>query len=198
MRNFAEKSKYSLILPAVAALVLLVVVSPAYAGAGRTINIVGQDAIWGGPNTYISSTYVFGTGPVFVRSGTIVMLHDTTQDIHSLTLTFARDLPSSAEAALSCGSSPSDICSTAAGPGMAALGAGDVCVMAGAPAAGGLSAAAPCQLSTPFNAPTPNGDEVVISPGQTLYLLISGAPGTVLHFMCIIHPWMQGEFIITK
>jgi hypothetical protein len=60
------------------------------------------------------------------------------------------------------------------------------------------------QLSTPFSCSNQancnlNGDSIVIFPGDQIMLTISSSvhPGTVLHFMCVIHPWMQGEIIVT-
>lgn len=36
------------------------------------------------------------------------------------------------------------------------------------------------------------GDSVVLRPGKATTLKISAKKGTTLHFMCVIHPWMQG------
>jgi hypothetical protein len=40
-----------------------------------------------------------------------------------------------------------------------------------------------------FNAP---GDSQFVGPHQTVKVTITAKAGTTLHFVCIIHPWMQG------
>jgi hypothetical protein len=194
LRNFARRREFILVPIAIAALTLLFVVSPSIASGPKTITAVGQEAIWGGPNTFIMSTLRFNSGPVFVKSGTIVLLTDSSQDPHTLTLGVESDLPHSAVAALGCGSS-TDICSTAG----SILNLSQNCYSSETPSNTGLSSSSPCQLTTPYDIETATtGDQVAILSGQTVYMLITGTPGSIIHFMCVIHPWMQGEFIITK
>jgi len=52
-------------------------------------------------------------------------------------------------------------------------------------------------LHTPFTA-TKGGDSIVLMPGESFMVQVTAPAGTVLHFMCIIHPWMQGEIVVTK
>ncbi|MDA4127711.1 MAG: hypothetical protein OK452_11020 [Thaumarchaeota archaeon] len=59
-------------------------------------------------------------------------------------------------------------------------------------------------LATAFNCSdqstcNSNGDSVIIFPGEQIMISISSSvePGTTLHFMCVFHPWMQGEIIVT-
>jgi plastocyanin len=45
------------------------------------------------------------------------------------------------------------------------------------------------------------GDALVILPGgphKTASAVVSAKPGTVLHYFCIVHPWMQGEIKVVK
>jgi hypothetical protein len=45
------------------------------------------------------------------------------------------------------------------------------------------------------------GDSLVIVPGgphKSASWFVSAKPGTVLHFFCAVHPWMQGEIKVTK
>jgi len=201
LRRFVKKREYSLILLPAFAFVFLFLASPALASFGNNnIKIVGQEAIWGGPNTWIASTYHFGSGPIFVKSGTVVALTDNTQDPHTLTLAVQSDLPNTAEDALNCGQPGyPQICVVAASVIPPPPSTPDPCYVAGTGSTAGGSPASPCALSTPFDVETATtGDQAVILPGQTLYLQITGSPGTIVHFMCIIHPWMQGEFVITK
>ena len=41
------------------------------------------------------------------------------------------------------------------------------------------------------------GDSIVSIPGRIIPVQVTAPAGTVLHFMCVIHPWMQGEIIVT-
>jgi hypothetical protein len=42
------------------------------------------------------------------------------------------------------------------------------------------------------------GDSFLTLPGSTYYIQIpaSTSVGTVLHYMCLFHPWMQGEIVV--
>jgi hypothetical protein len=45
------------------------------------------------------------------------------------------------------------------------------------------------------------GDALVILPGgphKTASAVVSAEPGTVLHYFCIVHPWMQGQIKVVK
>ena len=200
LRSFARKKQYSLIPIAVAALAILFAASPTLASGNRAFNIVGQGSVWGGPNTFIMSTYHFGTGPILVPSGTMVAMTDNTDDPHTLTLAIKADVPNSASAAFSCGSVSTDICTVAGGIALGNYeGTGAQCDIGATGTSAGTSSSDPCPLATPYNlGASTYGDQVAVLPGQTVYFTITGSPGTVVHFMCVIHPWMQGEFIITK
>jgi plastocyanin len=40
------------------------------------------------------------------------------------------------------------------------------------------------------------GDSVFFSPGSSSELTISAPSGTILHYTCVIHPWMQGTITV--
>jgi len=42
------------------------------------------------------------------------------------------------------------------------------------------------------------GDSVLLLPGQAFTFTVSAPAGTHLHFMCIFHPWMQGEIVVDE
>ena len=194
MLNFARKKERLLIPIALAVLATLFVASPTIASGNKTINIVGTN-VWAGPNTFILNTYRFDSGPIFVKSGTIIMINDNTPDPHTLTLVVPADLPSTPLAAVDC---TTGICA-AAGAGVPPSAPPPFCFSTESPAATGTTASSPCVLETPFSVETATtGDQVAIVPGQPIYIEVVGTPGTVIHFMCVFHPWMQGEFIITK
>lgn len=37
------------------------------------------------------------------------------------------------------------------------------------------------------------GDSMFINPGQTVRFKVTAPAGTTLHFVCAVHPWMQGR-----
>src|SRR4051794_19112073 len=41
------------------------------------------------------------------------------------------------------------------------------------------------------------GDSVALKPKRSVTMVISAPPGTTLHFVCAIHPWMQGSITVT-
>ena len=52
---------------------------------------------------------------------------------------------------------------------------------------------------TPPNVDRP-GDSGVTGPGkkgESISLKVTAKPGTKLYFMCLIHPWMQAELVVT-
>ena len=61
--------------------------------------------------------------------------------------------------------------------------------------------------STPKLRVDPDGDGGLDTPGDSILILpgvnnsisqtVTAPPGTTLHFMCAIHPWMQGEIKVT-
>lgn len=193
--------EYALVPIALAVAVLLVFAAPTVAASSPnspTIKIVGQGIIWGGPNTWVTSTYHFGTdGPVFVTPGETVRLVDNTVDAHTLTLVTSSVEPHSGPAVDQCIGGVG-VC----GLGEALLPSGSNYAVGGVPQGTTYqctTSGTACTLMTPYSSTTtPNGDEVLIAPGTTLYLVIapSATPGTVIHFMCALHPWMQGEFIV--
>ncbi len=40
------------------------------------------------------------------------------------------------------------------------------------------------------------GDSIFLPPNGSLSAQVTAAPGTTLHYVCIIHPWMQGSITI--
>jgi hypothetical protein len=53
---------------------------------------------------------------------------------------------------------------------------------------------------TNVGAPATVGDSSIIAPsgqpGGSRTIVITAAPGTVLHYICTIHPWMQATIIV--
>jgi plastocyanin len=42
------------------------------------------------------------------------------------------------------------------------------------------------------------GDSVFLPPNGSVSAQITAAPGSVLHYICIIHPWMQGSITVEE
>ena len=42
------------------------------------------------------------------------------------------------------------------------------------------------------------GDSVLLLPGQAFTFTVTAPAGTHLHFICIFHPWMQGEIVVDE
>jgi plastocyanin len=40
------------------------------------------------------------------------------------------------------------------------------------------------------------GDSLLFFQGETIETTVSAPPGTTLHYLCIIHPWMQGTITV--
>jgi plastocyanin len=134
------------------------------------------------PNGYIKDSMHFVAGTVSVRSGATVTLTNATSDEHTLSIVKSSQLPRTVgqlencavcgEIAKSHGVNPS---APPSGPPPILL------VNTGAPG---------------FNQP---GDSIIIGPkghGGQVTFKVTAAPGTVLSFMCAIHPWMQGHFLV--
>ncbi len=68
----------------------------------------------------------------------------------------------------------------------------------------GLSLNTPWTAATATSPPPPTcifgfcrGDSVIVFPGETnISFVVNLSPGTH-HFMCVVHPWMQGDLIVS-
>jgi plastocyanin len=43
-----------------------------------------------------------------------------------------------------------------------------------------------------------SGDSIFLPPSGSISARITAAPGTALHYICIIHPWMQGTITVKE
>ena len=43
-----------------------------------------------------------------------------------------------------------------------------------------------------------SGDSIFLPPNSSVSAQITAAPGSVLHYICIIHPWMQGSITVEE
>ncbi len=136
------------------------------------------------PNAYIKSTLHFGTGTVRVRTGATVTLVNTTGDPHTLSIVKPSQLPRRIGQVENCGVCKSIAKSHGVNPGSESSG----------PPAHPLVNVGAAGFDQP-------GDSVIIGPKGphgSVSFKVTAKPGATLHFMCAIHPWMQGRFVVVK
>ncbi len=144
-------------------------------------------SIKGGPsfqvNAYVKDSVHFVPGTVTVRSGTTVTMSNASRDPHTLSIVKASDLPRTQQQLDNCA-----ICNT--------LSRAHGVDPNGPPPTGPPPKLLVDVGAAGFDAP---GDSIFVGPkgrGSTVTFRVSAKPGAVLHFMCIIHPWMQGRLLV--
>jgi plastocyanin len=166
----------------------LLVIAGSALGAGGKRPAKAKVLIQGGPsfkpNGYIKDAVHFGAGTVIIRSGGQVTLTNTTGDPHTLSIVTASQLPRTLHQVENC-----TVCGAIA-------------------KSHGVNFEGPPPSSGPPPIPLVNvggvgfdkpGDSVLIGPkghGGQVSFKVTARPGTTLRFMCIIHPWMQGRFLV--
>jgi len=191
--------------------------------SGNTIRTVGGESVQ--INKLVSSNFRFSPNqPVHVKQGDTITLKETSGDGHTFTLVETSALPSTFNGILFCGApaiiAPGFVGSPACvnnAPGYpftlhltpsfpppwlaipASCTPGPICNqfvdggVAGNTNTLGLDTA---WSFNPDGSVRTAGDSVLLLPGQTFTLTVSAPVGTHLHFMCIFHPWMQGEIVV--
>lgn len=217
MLKLTRKREHTLLIASVAILFLLVFLSPqTYASHRPTISTIGGPVVK--INQYEAITLRFAPDhPIFVKSGSTIVLTEASNDGHTFTVVDKSLLPQTTNDVLSCGTGApgSDICSTV----LAAHGAlapppstiptpQPYCQTVPNPPFGDIAQCTDAGAQVPSGGAFPNidtaytltsgGDSIILLPGQSIVLTISAPAGTVLHFMCVFHPWMQGEIVVTN
>jgi plastocyanin len=134
-------------------------------------------------NVYDNNTFHFDPGTVTIRSGGTVTLTNTTTDAHSLSIVTQAQLPHTINQVNNC-----NVC-------------GAILQSHGINLEGPPMHGPPPHLVVNVGAAgfdTP-GDSVVIGPkgrGGPVTFRVTARPGTILRFVCAIHPWMQGRFLV--
>jgi plastocyanin len=150
-------------------------------GAGAKIVIKGGDSFK--PNAYIKNTFHFDPGTVTVRSGGTVTLTNTTTDGHTLSIVTRSQLPRTTRQIENC-----SVC--------AAIAKSHGVNLEGPPPSGPPPIPLVNVGAAGFDTP---GDSIVLGPkghGGQVTFKVTARPGTTLNFMCVIHPWMQGRFLV--
>ena len=135
------------------------------------------------PNAYIKDAVHFGAGTVAVRSGGQVTLTNTTTDPHTFSIVPRSQLPRTIKQVENC-----SVCGTIAKThGVNPEG----------PPPEGPPPIPLVNIGPPgFDQP---GDSIFVGPkgpGGQVTFKVTARPGTILNFMCIIHPWMQGRILV--
>ena len=141
------------------------------------------------PNRYILDALRWNRDVYRVRSGgTLHIVNDApSEGPHTFTVVRKRDLPKTVKEAFNC----------------------KICATLGAAHGADPNSEAPPKFqflengvgqNTPPNVDRP-GDSGVTGSGQKgefIDLKVTAKPGKTLHFMCLIHPWMQAKVIVGK
>jgi len=143
----------------------------------RTVRTAGGETF--AANQRVSASLRFIPGDIQIRTGgTLDLQHgDTTQEPHTLSIVNQSDLPASIDDVFNCGA-PGTICDTI----FSSLGDNPGAFTEGTGTGTGLDG---------------NLDTMWINPGQTVSATVTAPAGTILYFLCAIHPWMQGRIIVT-
>lgn len=176
-----------LAVPGLAVLVTAALVVPAFAASSApertTLKTIGK--ITFRANRGISDSMHFNRDVVRVQSGGKIVLVERTKQAHTFSLVRRGEVPGSLREVENCfGRGPCD----------------EIAVAHGAinPDTGEEQ-----DPTTPlvnvgkegFNEP---GDSVLIPPSGRATVKVSAAAGTTLHFICAIHPWMQGKVKVAR
>ena len=187
------------------------------AAATKVIEIKGRDSFV--PNGYLLNTYRFEPAVIKVHQGDRVQLVNKTTDGHTMTLVARADLPRTIPEVFGC-----KLCKAVNGVYFAGGGHNpsgvqidngqltddndtdadtpDPAGPPGAPFTALIEDFDTVSHSNPGGAPT-IGDSTLIGPvnspaPSTRTIVITAPPGTVLHYFCTFHAWMQATIVVVK
>ena len=147
--------------------------------ADHTVRAVGSSTFV--PDGKVSSNLRWSPGPLTVKSGdSLTLVHASDPEPHTFTIVNAADVPTNVNDVFNCGS-PGTICDTVfsiVGPQIVDQNAAQFVDVNGT---GGLSGRV---------------DTVYLPPGTSITVPVTAPAGTTLHYMCVIHAWMQGTIAV--
>jgi plastocyanin len=164
------------------------------ADASRTVTLKGTEHFV--PNALINADFRFSPGPLSVKSGDMVTWQNTitAPDPHTISIVKGSDLPTNVNQVFNCGApgtpcAPILACHFPDGFG---------------PGGGPPPTIIPTCGNAKFGNLAAVGDSFLIPPpgfgpasAQTVMARITAPSGSVLHYLCAIHPWMQGEINVS-
>jgi len=194
----------------------LIASSSASADSGtKVVSIVGKNSFQ--PNVYLLNTYHFQPGVITVHQGQQVLFNNKTTDGHTMTLVAKADLPRTIPEVFGCklcnqvnkvyfpgGRNPAgvqidngvltdDTDTDADTP--------DPAVPPGVPFTALIEDFNTPSHTNASGAPT-IGDSTLVGPinappaPSSRTIVVTAAPGSVLHYYCTLHPWMQATIIV--
>jgi uncharacterized cupredoxin-like copper-binding protein len=134
-------------------------------------------------NRYAQDGMYFAPGTLSIKSGgTLKVIDKQKQEPHTISFVRASQLPRTTEQINACENvAPKTTCLALAMKHEANPQTGQVKKPVVDPGKAGADGA---------------GNSWFIAPGSSVKFKISAKKGTVLHFMCVIHPWMQGTIVV--
>jgi hypothetical protein len=152
-------------------------------GPAKTkVTIRGKDSFKA--NAFLRFGEFFAPGTVTIRSGGTVTLTNDTDGPHTMSIVTAQQRPRTLEQVEECSVCRTILSSHGINP-------------EGPPTHGPPPHPVVDVGGAGFNAP---GDSTVIGPkgrpGGRVTFKVTAPPGTTLNFICTIHPWMQGRFLV--
>jgi plastocyanin len=162
-----------LALVSLVALLGLLMAGVSSAASTRTVRVIGEEQFVA--NAKVMATLRFNPGPITVDTGSTVRWVNETDDPHTISVVDEADLPTTIDEVFMCA-----VCNTIFGlhfpngpnnPPIAVVNAG----------------------SAGFDTV---GDSLWQNPGEAVSATISAEPGSTLHYLCAIHPWMQGSISV--
>jgi plastocyanin len=163
------------------------------AAASRTVNLEGTERFV--PNALVNASFRFSPGPLSVKSGDTVTWQNmiAEPEPHTISIVNAKDLPDTIGQVFNCGA-PGTPCAEILAchfpQGFAMGGPPPVIV----PTCGNASNGQLAAVGDSFLIPPPG---IGPAAAQTVMAKITAPSGAVLHYMCAIHPWMQGEINVS-
>jgi plastocyanin len=180
----SSKSPRAIVVAVIGAAVLAVAGSALAAGgkgpAKATVLATGSESMK--PNAFYQNTFHFQAGTVTIRSGGTVTLANKTSDAHTLSLVRQSQVPRTLKQMENCKA------------------CGEIAKSHGINTEGPPTGPPPIRL---VNIGAPGfdtaGDSIILPPkgrGGPVSFKVSARAGTILNFICIIHPWMSGRFLV--
>ena len=169
-------------------IVMLLAFSPAVAASSTsgTISIIGTEGVNIGHKVFAS----FRFSPIdfeINHGGVITFENLVTHDMHTISIVNPADLPTNINQVFGCGA-PGTVCAKI----FAAHIPNGFNPVTGQPNPPVLVFVTVSGNPPGFAMNSVQGNSILIFPGQTLQVTITAPSGATLHYMCAIHPWMQG------
>lgn len=166
----------SLLTALSAAVIVAVPMGIAVAGGGRTVEVRGGGTVE--INKALTLDFRFDQDQINARRGEVVTWRNAGDlpDFHTVAIVNKADLPTTLDEVFACGE-PGTVCDellrdVPEDPSFKRLGDD-----------GGLDE---------------RGDLLLLGPGGDTSAPVTGASGATLHYMCLIHPWMQASIRVRK